>query len=222
MSSRSVCLALAVCAFACISGPAWAGRSKALGSVAQTNNALIDNDTAMAGANVYACDVLDTDNYGDLRVQFHGSQIALGTTSEVVLDGSPDAVRVIVIEGSVSFSAPSSAQLIIDTPAGTLREASGQAYTGTVTIAGPKELVVSAVRGDIALNNGGALDTIPAGKSARLTFDQAADASCHSPGYVRSTTNSRKIGFYILGGAVAGGAGYAIWHDAQESPTRPE
>ncbi|MGH9688344.1 MAG: hypothetical protein ACRD5K_14765 [Candidatus Acidiferrales bacterium] len=222
MSSRSVCLALAVCAFACISSPAWAGRNKALGSVAQTNNALIDNDTAMAGANVYACDVLDTDNYGDLRVQFHGSQIALGTTSEVVLDGSPDAVRVIAVSGSVSFSAPSSAELIIDTPAGTLREASGQAYTGTVTITGPKELVVSAVRGNIALNNGGALHTIPAGKTARVTFDQAADASCHSPGYVHSTTSSRKIGFYIIGAAVAGGAGYAIWHDLQESPTRTE
>lgn len=222
MSSRSVCVALAVCAFACISGPARAGRNKSLGSVAQTNNALIDNDTALAGANVYACDVLDTDNYGDLRVQFHGSQIALGTSSEVVLDGSPDAVRVIVISGNVSFSAPSSAALIIDTPAGALREASGQAYTGTVSVTGPKEVVVSAIRGNIALNNGGAIDTIPAGKSARLTFDQAADASCHGPGYIRSTTNPRKIGFYIVSGAVAGGAGYAIWHDLQESSTRTD
>ncbi len=213
---------VAISAFAFVGGSAWAGRGKALGSVAQANNSLIDNQTALAGADVYACDVLDTDNYGALRVQFHGSQIVLGTSSESVLDGSPDSVHVIIVNGSTSFSSPSSTALVIDTPAGELREASGGAYTGTVTITGPKELIVSAVRGDITLTAGGVLHTVPAGKAARITFDHAAYVGCRKPGYAQSNTDWRKIGFYLIGAAAAGGAIYEGVHELDESETKPD
>lgn len=218
---RGCVLGVTIFAFALLSGPAWAGHGKALGAVGQANNSLIDNGTAMAGANVYACDVLDTDQYGDLRVQFHGSQIALGTSSEVVLDGSPDAVRVIAVSGSVSFSAPSSAALIMETPAGTLREASGQAYTGTVTITGPKELVVSSVHGTIVVN-GGASYSVPAGKSARVTFDHAADTSCHGPGYIRSSDNPSKLKFELIGTAATAAVSAIAWKALTESETKPD
>jgi hypothetical protein len=221
MRRGSVLVGLAILAVALISGPARAGHGKALGSVGQANNSLIDNGTAMAGASVYACDVLDTDQYGDLRVQFHGSQIALGTSSEVVLDGSADAVRVIVVSGSVSFSAPSSAALIMETPAGTLREASGQAYTGTVSITGPKELVVSSVHGTIVVN-GGAAYSVPAGKSARVTFDHAADTSCHGPGYVRSSDNPSKLKFELIGTGATAVVGDMVWKELSESETKPD
>lgn len=218
---RGHVLSVAIFAVALICGPAWAGHGKALGSVGQTNNSLIDNGTAMAGASVYACDVLDTDQYGDLRVQFHGSQIALGASSEVVLDGSPDAVRVIAVSGSVSFSAPFSSALIVDTPAGTLREASGQAYGGTVTITAPNVLVVSAVRGTIVLNKS-AVYSIPAGKSARITFDHPADTSCHGPGYVRDPVDSSKLKFEIIATTVTGGIAVITWKELTESETKPD
>jgi hypothetical protein len=215
-------MVVAVCVIVFFGGAAWAGRGQALGSVVQASNAFVDSQAALAGADVYACDVLNTDSFGELRAQFQRSQLVLGTSSQVVLDGNPGAVHAIVVSGSISFSAPSSTALIIDTPAGTLREASGQTYTGTVAITGPKELIVSAVRGEIVLNSGGTLHTVPAGKSARVTFDQAADTSCHAPGYVRNAYGRRKIGFYILGGAVAGGAGYVTWKELTESETKPD
>jgi hypothetical protein len=222
MRSRGVRIALAVCAFACLSGATWARRGKALGSVSQANNSSVDNQTALAGANVYACDVLDTDNYGDLRAQFHGSQIVLGTSSEVVLDGSPDSVHVIIVTGSTSFSSPSSAALVIDTPAGALREASGGAYTGTVTITGPNEEIVSAVRGTITLNAGGAVNTIPAGKAARITFDHPAQSGCREPGYIRTPAAAGKIGFRLIGAGVGIAAGYFTWQELTESETKPD
>jgi hypothetical protein len=217
-----LCLALVLVLAAFAGIPAQAGRGRALGSVVQSNNSMINNETAMAGADVYACDVLDTDSYGNMRVQFNGSQILLAPSSEVVLDGRPGAARVIVVSGVTSFSAPSSSVLEIDTPAGVLRESAGQAYSGTVSITGPKQLIVSAVRGDLVLNNGGQLHTVPAGKSARVIFERVADASCHTPGYVRNTYSRRKIGFFIIGGAVAGTAGYFTWQEMTESPTKPE
>lgn len=215
-------IALAVCAFAFIGGPAWAGRGKALGSVTQANNSLVDNQTALAGADVYACDVLDTDNYGDLRAQFHGSQIVLGTSSESVLDGSSDSVHVIIVNGSTSFSSPSSSALVIDTPAGELREASGGAYSGTVTITGPKEVLVSAVRGNITLKAGGILHSIPAGEAARITFDHAAYSGCREPGYVPNSATPGKIGFKLIAAGAGVAGGYFTWQELMESETKPD
>ena len=62
---------------------------------------------------------------------------------------------------------------------------------------------------------------MPAGKSARITFDRAADASCHKAGYIRSAEDRRKIGFYIIGGAAAGAGGYFTWQVLTESETTP-
>lgn len=219
-------VAAAVCAFACIGGGAFAGRAargkKALGSVSQANNSLVDSQTALAGANVYACDVLDTDNYGDLRVQFHGSQIVLGTNSESVLDGSPDSVHVIIINGSTSFASPASAALVMVTPAGELREASGGAYAGTVTVTGPNEILVSAVRGIITLNAGGVLHSIPAGEAARITFDHPAQSGCRKPGYIpHEPVSSGKIGFRLIALGALGAGGYFTWDVLTESPTKP-
>jgi hypothetical protein len=223
MRSRVLCLVLLLSVSGSFPDAASAGRgrSRALGSVVQANNSHVDNQDALAGGDLYACDVLDTDSYGSLRAQFNGSQILLGPSSEVVLDGQPNAVRVIITNGTTTFSAPSASVLEIDTPAGVLRQ-SGQYYSGTVNVIGPKELIVSASRSDLSFNSGGQLHTVPAGKSARVTFDQAADPSCHKAGDILSAhpTNLRLV---ILGaGIVAGFGGYQIWQELNESETKPD
>jgi len=220
MRARILCLMLLVALGGSLATVALAGRSKALGSVVQANNSHVDSQDALAGGDLYACDVLDTDGYGTLRAQFNNSQILLSPSSEVVLDGRRDAVRVIIVSGTTSFSAPSSSVLEIDTPAGILRQ-SGQFYSGTVNVIGPKDVIVSANRSDLSLNNGGELHIVPAGKSARITFDEAADASCHQPGYIRGAEDHRKIGFIILGSAMGGTAGYFTWLQMTESETEP-
>jgi hypothetical protein len=218
MRMRAFCSVLAVLLVAANWGRVWAGRDKALGSVAAANNSHLDNETAIAGADIYPCDVLDTDNYGSLRAQFAGSQIALSQSTSVVLAGRPQQVRVIIIGGTASFSASSADALIVETPAGTLRAPSGSGYAGTVSITGPKELVLSAIRGEIAVDTSAGMRTVSAGESARITFDQPADASCHDSGYVRAVRDRRKIGFILIGGA-AGAAGYFTWSELTESPT---
>jgi hypothetical protein len=219
MRMRAFCSVLAIFVVAANCGRAWAGREKALGYVVAANNSYLDDETAMAGANIYPCDVLETDNYGSLQAQFAGSQIVLSPSSTVVLAGRPQEVRVIIIHGVTTFSASSAAALIVETPAGTLREPSGSAYSGTVSITGPTELVLSAVRGAIGIDTAGGLRTVSAGESARITFDRPADESCHESGYVRAVRDRRKIGFYLIGGAAAGAAGYFTWSELTESPT---
>jgi len=220
---RVFCLVLLLAGYGSLAEVSAAGRSRALGSVVQANNSHVDNQNALAGGDLYACDVLDTDSYGTLRAQFDGSQILLAPSSEVVLDGKPDAVRVIIISGTTTFSAPSSSVLEIDTPAGVLRQ-SGQLYSGTVNVPGPKEVIISANRSDLSLRNGGALYTVPAGKSARVTFDRAADPSCHDAGEILAAhPTPSSLRFVILGAAVIGGVGtYGIWRELQESETKPD
>jgi hypothetical protein len=223
MRTRVLCLAMALGLTACISGAGWAAQGKALGSVVQANNALVDNQAALAGADLYVCDVLDTDSYGTLFAQFGSSQIVLGASSEVVLDGDAGAVHVIVFSGSASFSAQSSEALIIDTPAGSLRGVAGQAFSGTVTISAPKQLTVSALRGDLVLNSAGSLHTVPAGKSAKISFDEPAVAGCRSSGKpVRRANGPHAINFKVVAGVAGGIAAYPIWKELTESETKPD
>jgi hypothetical protein len=208
----------------CLAATARAAGDRPLGTIVQTNNAHLDNQTAVAGADLYACDVLDTEDTGMIRAEFRGSQILLSSASEVVMAGSRDAVRIIVISGTVNFAAPQSSTLIVETPAGTLGETAGQAYAGTVTIENNKQLLVSSMRGDIAVNTGGEIHTVPAGKTARVSFDGAENATCQNPGdYVRSAIRDRrKIAFLIVGGAAAAAGGYFGWNELTVSPSKPQ
>ncbi len=52
-----------------------------------------------------------------------------------------------------------------------MRAANGQPGYGQVTIIGPREVVISAYRGTLVLDNDGELHEIPAGKSYRVTLD---------------------------------------------------
>jgi hypothetical protein len=194
---------------------------KTLGSVVETNNAHVDSQSAVAGANLYRCDVLDTDDSGALRAQLSTSQIYLSSLSEDVLDeDAQGTAEVLLIRGSTGFSLPASGSIILVTPAGILRGNAGQAGAGQVVITGPHELVISAIRGDLVLDNGGQLQTVPEGKSARVTYENTPDDSCHEPGAIRPIS-SHKIAFYIIGGAAGAIPIYFLWHHASESTYKP-
>lgn len=194
---------------------------RALGSVVETNNAHVDSESALAGTNLYKCDVLDTDDSGALRAQLSTSQIYLSTLSEDVLDeDTQGTAEVLLIRGSTSFSLPASGPIILVTPAGFLRGNPGQAATGQVVITGPHELVISAIHGDLVLDNGGQLQTVPEGKSAHVTYENTPDENCHPGGAIRPTS-PKKIGFYILGGAAGAIPVFFLWHHASESDYKP-
>lgn len=217
----SLCVLFCSLALVCAGSARRVEHRKALGSVVETNNAHVDSESALAGANLYDCDVLDTDESGALRAQLSTSQIYLSSLSEDVLDeDSQGTAEVLLIRGSTSFSLPASGPITLLTPAGFLRGNSGQAVAGQVVITGPHELVISATRGDLVLDNGGQLNTVPEGKSARVTFENTPDENCHQPGAIRPIT-SHKIAFYIIGGAAGAIPVFFLWHHASESDYKP-
>lgn len=93
-----------------------------------------------------------------------------------------------------------------------------------------QEVVISAYRGALVLDNDGELHTIPAGKNYRVTmeFDQAeqqtpaASAGGDNPIIQPRKRRRRKLAFYLIFTGAMAGISYAIWDHLDESPSTPK
>jgi len=96
-----------------------------------------------------------------------------------------------------------------------------------VTILSGQEVVISAYRGALVLDNDGELHTIPAGKSYRVTMDweqsdqqaPAASTGGDNPIIQPRKRRRRKLAFYLIFTAALAGASYVIWDHLYQSPS---
>jgi hypothetical protein len=170
------CLSVGMCAALVFQAPAMAkvrGRGRrVLGVVAQTDQARLDNQTAVLGADIYSCDSLETDQGGVLRAKVGPNQLYLGQTSYAQLeDEGNDVVQGLAISGTIGFSFAANTDFSVRTAAGVIRPAGAAAASGQVVYTGEHSLDISAIHGDLTLDHAGELRTIPEGKTAHITFD---------------------------------------------------
>lgn len=200
-------------------------KRKAVGVVSQTNLGHVDSADAVAGENVYDCDTLETEQDGEMRLQVRSGQVFISAGSEGQLEESLNGIDVYVIRGTVGFSAMEGAAIEIVTPAGFVRAANSQAASGEVTMTGPKEMLIMAMRGDLVLDDGGEFRTIPQGQTARITFDEGSTPTCHvddaQDQQPKNALQHRKIGFFWVGAVAVGVPAYLIWQKATESASAP-
>jgi len=197
---------------------------KAVGAVSQTNLGHIDSADAVAGENVYDCDTLETEQGGQMRVQVPSGQVYISPASEGQLQGGLNGTDIYVDRGTIGFSATAGAAIEIVTPAGFVRAANGQAASGEVTITGPKEMTVTAMRGDLVLDDGGEFRTIPQGQTAKISFEEGATPSCRedeSQNQQQRKPLRRPIGFYLIPAALVAVPAILIWHYESESKYTP-
>jgi hypothetical protein len=218
------CLAVLVAAMVW-GTPATSGvRRRALGVVAQTERGHIDTTNAVDGADIYSCDSLDTDEGGVLRVKVGASQLFLSESSAAALEDDGSAIQALATSGTVGFSFSPAADLSVRTPAGIIRGAAGAA-SGEVAYKGPREIIISAMHGDLLFDHGGALRTIPEGKSADVTYEDNIDNSCHDESAANQIRQrpyaQHKIAFYIIAGAAVAVPAFLIWHHVSESDSTP-
>ena len=209
---------------ALLSSPAMAAHRKVLGVVIQTNLAKLDSSTAVVGADIYSCDMLETDDTGVLRAKVASGQIYLSALSAAQLEDDASVIQVLAIRCTVGFSSPVAGEITIRTPAGIVRGSSGS-VAGQVTFTGPKQLLITAIRGDLFLDNGGELRAIPEGKSATVTFEDNLDAGCHEAADEQQPQHPivrRKIGFYIIATGVVAIPSYLLWRSTTESNSSPK
>jgi co-chaperonin GroES (HSP10) len=210
--------------------PAFAAAEKPLGMVVQAQEAQLDNAKLAVGTTVYAGDTVVTDAGGGLRLKLGGSQLYLLADSAATLSQNTTVVRAVVARGTVGFSSNGADNVELEIPEGILRAADGQPAYGQVTILSAQEVVISAYRGALVLDNDGELHTIPAGKNYRVTmeFDQseqqppAASTGGDNPIIQPRKRRRRKLAFYLIFTAAVAGFSYAIWDHLSESPSTPK
>jgi hypothetical protein len=222
----SLCAGLLVIGLAAI--PANAPSAKPLGVVAQSQHAHLDNADATMGASIYAGDVFETESGGTLRLRFGSSQIYLLASSAVKVAESSAGALVTITRGTVGISSSISGQVALDTPAGIVRGVEGKPAFGQVTITRPGEIVVSAYRGELILDNEGELHSIPEGKAYRVVIEPDKEATAQEPTSgdnpefhpAENHHRKRRLAFYLIfTGAVALGA-YGLWVELSESPSK--
>jgi len=214
----------ALFAVALILPAAQAAQRRPVGVVSQTDHGHIDSTDAVSGADVYNCDTLETEQGGQMRLQVRAGQVYLAAASEAQLQEGLNGVDVYVDRGTAGFAAMAGAAIEVVTPAGFVRPANGEAASGEVTITGPTEMVVTAMRGDLVLDDGGKLRTIPQGQTAKVTFAEGGSPTCHeedSQNQQPRHTMRRPIGFYLLGAGAVIVPSIILWEKASESSSKP-
>jgi hypothetical protein len=211
--------------------PAFAAAAeKPLGMVIQAQEAQLDNAKLQVGTSIYGGDTVATDAGGGLRMKLGGSQLYLLADSAATLSQNATVVHAVVARGTVGFSSNGADNVELEIPEGILRAADGQPAYGQVTILSAQEVVISAYRGALVLDNDGELHTIPAGKNYRVTmeFDQseqqppAASTGGDNPIIQPRKRRRRKLAFYLIFTAAVAGFSYAIWDHLSESPSTPK
>jgi hypothetical protein len=211
--------------------PAFAATEKPLGLVVQAQEAQLDDAKLAVGTSIYRGDTLVTEAGGGLRVKLGGSQLYLLAESAATLEQNTTAIHAVVARGTVGFSSNGTDSIELQIPQGILRAANGQPAYGQVTILSAQEVVISAYRGGLVLDNDGELHTIPAGKNYRVTmeFDQAdqqtSPASTGGDNPIVQPQNRhrrRRLAFYLIFTGAMAGITYAIWDHLSESPSTPQ
>lgn len=208
----------------------FAANEKPLGMVVQATYAQVDQSKIAIGTTVYPGDTVATDEGGTLRLKLGTSQIYLLGASSATLQQTTGTVQALVGRGTVGFASNGVDKVELELPQGILRAEDGKAGYGQATIVSSHEVIISAYRGSLILDNDGELHTIPEGKSFRVTMDlepaapadPAASPSPASPrdSYVVHPRRRRRLIFDIIlvGGTAA--IGYALWNELTESPSK--
>jgi hypothetical protein len=222
--AKSFLIAILIASLSNIS--AFAADEKPLGLIIQAQEARLGDANVAVGTTVYPGDTLATEIGGTVRMKIGGSQIYLLSGSSATLAQTSHVVRAVVARGTVGFSSNGTDLLALEIPQGILRAADGQPAYGQVTIVSPLEVIISAYRGSLVLDNDGELHTIPAGKSYRVTMDlepatQPQDASGAGGSANVTYPKHRHLVFDAVVAAGAVGLGFGIWAAVCQSPSQP-
>ncbi|MGH9712362.1 MAG: hypothetical protein ACRD5M_03585 [Candidatus Acidiferrales bacterium] len=206
--------------------PLLAANERPLGMVVQADEAQLGGAKATVGATVYPGDSIATSTGGTMRLKVGSGQLYLLSSSAATLAENTSAFHAVINRGTVGFSTSATEPFELETPLGIVRPAAGPAY-GQVTLTGPREMIVSAYRGDLIVDNNGVLHTIPEGKSFRVTADldpapppNAAAAQGPYGTGVKPAVNPHFI-LKLTAVAALGVATYFIYQELSESPSKP-
>lgn len=145
--------------------PAMAAPAKPLGMIVGAENALLDNNNAVNGADIYVGDDLVTHEKGSLRFQVGASQFYMLASTAARVDQQETMAQIAVDRGILEFSTSAPGQLEILTPLGMLRGANGTPFAGQVAVLNSGRMRVSSFKGSLVVNTNGQEQTIAEGQT---------------------------------------------------------
>ena len=213
-----------LCAAALIMPSAQAIQRKAVGVVSQTDRGHIDSADAVSGANVYDCDTLETEQSGQMRVQVRSGQVYLARERGAAAGRLQRHRRVHRPRNHGIFGDGRCGNRDGDAR-GVRPPANGEAASGEVTITGRTEMTVTAMRGDLVLDDGGEFRTIPQGQTAKVTSPEGGSPVCREEDSQDQQPRHglrRPIGFYMVGAGAVVVPSIILWKELTESPSTPQ
>lgn len=216
---RAAGVALLCSGLVLAAGPARAAGDQPIGVVELSHNAHIDGLDAAVGSDFYGGEEFVTFEQGAMQLRVRQCRIDLGASTDArfLPDSHPD--RLLVIQGSARYSCPAGAWLWIDTPAGIVHGAQGEAASGMINVTDAHNLVISAYGQGLILDNDGDLHTIAAGESYRVVVTEEA-ADVISP-QDQKKHRRRKVAMWLVDGSAGTFAAVELWRYVCESPWKP-
>jgi hypothetical protein len=198
-----------------------------LGVVAGAERAHLNSAAVSEGATIYDGDHFSTEPGGVLLLRGDAATLDLAEESSVIVRGGGSGAQSMKVElgrGTLVFRTTRAAALEIAVLEALLRPAENARTIGQVTIIGPRELRIHALRGSLQFSYRGETRTIAEGESYRVILDPAEN----DPGKKEAPKPSgrrKAFLFTAIGGGAAGAAAMIFEnqrHKKMESPDRPD
>jgi hypothetical protein len=204
-----------------------AGSKSPLGVLTQAIAAHLNEAAAFPGLSFFEGETLSTESSGKMTARVGGSLFTLGGDSKVSLHRIEHGSHADLDAGSVYFSTGENVAVEVHALGAIVRPANTVSSQAEVTIWKPRVLQISAKRGDLAFTYRQEFQLLPEGDTYRIFLGgDDSDAEAVTGGGGSKIWGANKIGYFIVGGAVAGVAGWGI-HDiissqsGIESPAKP-
>ncbi len=213
-----------VVSVALLAAPLWGVPATPLGVVTVAERAQIGSVPAATGATVFDGDTLSTDSVGILRVRAGAAQFQLFPSSTAAVTQTSTGVRATLCQGTVAFSAANAGAIEIQASEARIRPQGNVQTQGQVTLANPKELLVTAKGGALEITIGDETQIVPEATSYRVLIDsldppEPCRAGTKLPR--KPTKNAGRNRFYVVPLIVVGMATAVAVHEAWESPEKP-
>lgn len=206
------------------------GATPPLGIVTQSSKGHLSTADASAGATIYDGDQLSTDIGGTLRLRTGNSLLYLAGQTSVTLHRAAAGALADLAGGSLVFSSAQTSALEVHAREARIRAADNVPTIAQISVAGPKELRVTARRGALEVTYRDETERISEGASYRVLLDPTPDdlppaVNGRGPGSWPQMPAKRagKTGKPLLLIVAGGGAWVTGWalHEALESPDTP-
>lgn len=219
VASARLCL-ISFLAAGLLNIPAMAAGAPTIGTIVETQSALLSGTAAARGVDVYPGDTLVTQSDGSLRFASGASQLYLMSETEVTMEREGGALGAKVDRGTVAFSS-APGKLDIETPLGLVHGDSNGRTFGEVAVLDQTTIRVSAITGNLLVAGADGIGkTIPAGETFEASLEPAGGPDAGPP--VQGVGGPRRIRWrrIIATAVIVGGTAlvsYLLYNEFTES-----